>query len=514
MEENNCVHRRSTSEAKIALFRSLFRGREDLYSRRFVNYKTGLSGYAPACANEWLQGVCEKPRIKCARCQHQQFLPVTDDAVRRHLAGSDPDGREFVMGIYPMLLDESCFFLSIDLNKADWQDHASLFLATCRRLDLPAALERSRSGESAHIWFFFGESVPAMLARKLGSYVLTESMERAPGIGLDAYDRFCPSQDTLPLGSFGSLIALPLQKRAREVGNSVFLDDDLFPFSDQWAFLSSIRRMSRLEVEQVVGSAEGGRIVGVQHAMNQEEELAGAFAAPRRNRLPTIRTIDVLPSSLDIVFCNEILVEKQGLPPAVQDGLIRLAAFQNPEFARAQAMRLFTYGKPRIVSCAQEYPHHIGLPRGCLEQVVELLTDLNVLTDHPRRTLSRQTDRRHISRRAQTRPASRRGRNAGPRHGRAVLATTAFGKTVIGRMAYRETSRQHIGTRASAATAGSMGRAALDAIPPGLAEGRDRPDRRRDSKTNGCRRCRDRPELGSQGRRQGIREALWAAHRR
>ena len=157
MEKNNCVHRRSPSEAKIALFRSLFRGREDVYPRRFVNYKSGKSGYAPACANEWLQGICEKPRIKCASCQHQRFLPVTNDVVRQHLAGSDKDGREFVMGVYPTLLDESCFFLAIDLNKPAWQEHARAVVATCERLDLPVAIERSRSGLGGHVWFFFSE---------------------------------------------------------------------------------------------------------------------------------------------------------------------------------------------------------------------------------------------------------------------------------------------------------------------------------------------------------------------
>ena len=255
MEMNNGVHHRSPPEAKIALFRSLFRGREDVYPRRFVNYKTGKFGYAPACANEWLQGICEKPRIKCARCQHQRFLPLTDDVVRQHLAG-EVEGREFVVGVYPLLLDESCFFLTIDLNKPAWQEHARFVVSTCQRLDVPVAIERSRSGLGAHIWFFFSESIPAMLARKLGSYVLTESMEQAPDIGLDSYDRFCPNQDTLPLGSFGSLIALPLQKRPRKFGNSLFVDDALAPFQDQWAFMSSIRRMSRLEVEEVVGRAQ------------------------------------------------------------------------------------------------------------------------------------------------------------------------------------------------------------------------------------------------------------------
>src|SRR5262249_18950392 len=350
----------------------LFRGRDDVFPRRYVNYKTGRSGYAPACANEWLQGICEKPRVKCALCQHQRFLPLTDDDIRRHLTGNDDDGREFVLGVYPLLLDETCFFLAINLNKADWQEHATQFLATCRRLDLPAALERSRSGFDAHVWFFFSERVPAMLARKLGSYVLTETMALAPGIVLDSYDGFCPDQDTLPLKSFGSLIELPLQKRPRELGNSVFLDRGLAPFADQWAFLSSIGRMGRLDVEHVVRRAESrGCVVGVRRATTGEEEVAGASGVPRRHRRPHMEAVAALPAKLDLVICNEILIEKQGIPPALHNRLMRLAAFQNPEFQRAQAMRLSTYGKPRIVSCAQDYPHHIGLPRGCLDEILE-----------------------------------------------------------------------------------------------------------------------------------------------
>lgn len=210
---------------KVALFRSLFRGREDVYPRRFESRKTGKAGYAPACANEWVRGVCEKPKIKCAECPHRAFLPVTDEVVRWHLSGRDELGRAFVMGVYPMLLDETCLFLAVDFDKENWQADTGAFVATCRELDVPVALERSRSGNGAHVWFFFAEAVSASVARKLGSHILTETMERRPDLGLDSYDRLFPNQDTLPKGEFGNLIALPLQKRARERGNSVFLDE-------------------------------------------------------------------------------------------------------------------------------------------------------------------------------------------------------------------------------------------------------------------------------------------------
>ena len=198
------------------MFRSLFQGRNDVYPRRFENQRTGKSGYAPACGNEWVWGVCEKPRIKCAACSHQRFLPVTDDVIRWHLSGHDDTGRDFVMGVYPMLLDETCFFLAADLDKTHWQEDARAILETCQRMNLPAALERSRSGNGGHIWLFFEEAISAAMARKLGAHILTETMERRPDIGLESYDRFFPNQDTLPQGGFGNLIALPLQKQPRE----------------------------------------------------------------------------------------------------------------------------------------------------------------------------------------------------------------------------------------------------------------------------------------------------------
>jgi hypothetical protein len=274
------IGRHASAEEKIALFRSLFRGRDDVYPRRFESRKTGKSGYALACANEWVRGICEKPRIKCAECPHRRFLSLTHAVLRWHLSGRDDGGQPFVAGIYPMLLDETCFLLAVDFDKQHWSDDALAFLETCRAMDVPAALERSRSGRGGHVWLFFEDAVPAALARRLGSYVLTETMERHPAIGFDSYDRFFPSQDTLPQGGFGNLIALPLQRSARDRGNSVFIDDQLVPYADQWAFLSSLRKLDRHRIEQIVNEGERrGRIVGVRLPADEDD------AEPWRKRL-------------------------------------------------------------------------------------------------------------------------------------------------------------------------------------------------------------------------------------
>jgi hypothetical protein len=297
------VTNQSSQEAKIALFRSLFRGREDVYPKRFESLKTGKKGYQPVCRNEWVSGICEKPKIRCDDCAHRQLLPVTDDVVRNHLLGMDPQassGRDFTIGVYPMLSDETCWFLATDFDKASWQQDARAFLGTCKLFDVPAALERSRSGNGGHIWIFFSEPAPAALARKMGAFLLTQTIECRPEVGLDSYDRFFPSQDTLPKGGFGNLIALPLQKKPRENGNSLFLDEDLAPYQDQWAFLSSLRRMNRREVETIVGEVEKhDEFLGIRLPVTDEHDDQPWAAPPsRRHKGPPV--IGPLPEQIGI----------------------------------------------------------------------------------------------------------------------------------------------------------------------------------------------------------------------
>ena len=424
------VDNHSPPAAKIALFRSLFRGREDVYPRRFENRKTGKAGYAPACGNEWVRGVCEKPRIKCSDCPNRRFLPITDEVTAWHLSGRDVQGLDFVMGVYAMMQDESCFFLAVDFDREDWRRDAGAFLDSCRRLEVPAALERSRSGNGGHVWLFFEEAIPATLARKLGSHLLTETLEHRPEIGLNSYDRLFPNQDTLPRGGFGNLIALPLQKKARQKDNTVFLDHDFSPYADQWAFLDSIRRMSRGQVESLVQNAQAkGRIIGVRVAALDETNDSPWTAPPsRRRREPPLA--GPLPETLEVVLGDQIYISKASLVPGLRNRLVCLAAFQNPEFYRAQAMRLPTYDKPRIISCAEDHPQHLALPRGCLDDLMAMLAGLKIQ--------SRLRDERcggvplEVSFCGTLRPEQQAAVAALMQHDTGVLAaTTAFGKTVV-----------------------------------------------------------------------------------
>ena len=421
----NCeqVTERSPAREKVALFRSLFRGRDDVYPKRWENTRTRKSGYAPACSNEWKPQVCGKPRIKCGSCTNQAFLPVTDEAMVDHLRG------RHTLGVYPMMADNTCHFLAADFDKETWRKDAEAFLAACRSKGVPAALERSRSGNGGHVWIFFAEAVPAILARRLGAHLLTEAMENNPDIGFKSYDRLFPSQDTLPDGGFGNLIALPLQGGPRESGNSLFLDDEFEPFADQWAFLATVGRLSLAKTTAVVDEASRqGRVVGLRLPVEEEDEEPWTAPPSRRRSPPAIA--GALPERIDAVLGDQLYVPREGLPPGLVNRLIRLAAFQNPEFYRAQAMKRSTFGISRIVASAELLSHHIALPRGCLVAMEQLLDELGIAC-HVRdeRNAGRPLD---IAFLGELIPEQKAAAEALLAHETGVLAAaTGFGKTVV-----------------------------------------------------------------------------------
>ena len=420
----------SSTAAKIALFRSLFRGRQDVFPQRWDNAKTGKSGYSPVCGNEWVRGVCGKPQVKCGECPSQAFKPVTDEIIRAHLQGRLGSGQAgFTAGVYPMLPDDTCWFLAADFDKQSWMNDVTAFRDAAHAEGVPIAVERSRSGNGAHAWIFFVEPVHAAEARRLGALLITAAMDRSPDIGFDSYDRFFPSQDTMPAGGFGNLIALPLQAKPRESGNSVFVDDNFLPFADQWAYLSSIRRMPAKDVAALVATAsEQGRILRVRIPLTDNEDEPWAAPPSRRRSEPAID--GPLPKSIELVLGNCVYIDRANLPPVLVSRLIRIAAFQNPEFYAAQAMRLPTFGKPRIISCAELFPKQVALPRGCFDDVRDELGGLGVKTTlRDERQFGSPIDVQFCG---ELRPEQRQAAEALLKHDTGVLAaTTAFGKTVV-----------------------------------------------------------------------------------
>ena len=430
--ENASVTNASPSHEKVDLFRSLFAGRPDVFPLRWDNRKTGRSGYSPACANEWVKGICGKPKVKCGECLHQKFIPPDESVMEKHLRGGDGRSGDFVAGVYPLLSGDTCWFLAADFDKASWADDANALLETCRAKGVPAALERSRSGNGGHIWIFFSEPVSARVARQFGSVLITETMERRPEIGFASYDRLFPNQDIMPLGGFGNLIALPLQNTARKAGNSVFVDAGMRPYDDQWAYLSSLPRLSAAAVTKLVEAAElSGRILGVRMPVDDEQADEPWKMTPSRRS--TARRLDVpVPPTIKVTIADQIYIDRSELPSAMVAQLVRLAAFQNPEFYRAQAMRLPTFGKPRIVSCAELHPRHVALPRGSFDEVVGFLSDHGVRAelDDLREDGTRLPET--VCFRGELRQQQSRAFEALAEHDTGVLAaTTAFGKTVV-----------------------------------------------------------------------------------
>ena len=362
---------RLSTDEKVALFRRLFRGRTDVYPIRWESKTTGRSGYTPACANEWRAGVCEKPRIKCADCASRLLIPLSDAVIYDHLAG------EHTVGVYPLLEDDSCYFLAVDFDEAEWRGDARAFMQSCEELGVPTALEISRSAQGAHAWVFFASRVSARDARRLGTALISHTCARTRQLELTSYDRLFPNQDTMPKGGFGNLIALPLQKGSREKSCSVFVDAELRPYPDQWAFLASIQPMAINDIEPTILRATGG-VHPLDVTFIDDEDLATPW---KRESAPARKLAGPMPKSLTVTLANLVYFEKASLPQRLANRLIRLAAFQNPEFYKAQAMRTSVWDKPRVIGCAESYPQHIALPRGCLDAALSLLRANGIACD-------------------------------------------------------------------------------------------------------------------------------------
>ncbi len=366
----------SSNAEKVRLFRSLFAGREDVFACRYENAKKGTSGYSPYCQNQWGDGCILRQGKKCSECTVRNYLPLSDEVIRWHLRGKDANMKPFVMGCYPMAKDETVRFAVMDFDEAAWRRDTLTVVRKARALGLSAAVEKSRSGRGAHIWFFLQEPISAKTIRIVLTYVMTLVLEEHPEIGLDSYDRIIPNQDTMPKGGFGNLIALPLQAEPRATDNTVFVDDDWVPYRDQWAYLSSVRRNEKALIEDLARKATGeNRLLYSHGSRSIDGDRPWEFFLPLWSVGEAQKSPLTLPDIADvrIVLANRVYVEQKNLTPILRCKLIALASFVNPEFSKRQRMKYSVYGEPRVISRALNGDEYLQLPRGCFESVLKTL---------------------------------------------------------------------------------------------------------------------------------------------
>lgn len=410
-------------DERIRLFQSLFKGREDVFARRWFSKTTGKSGYQPVCINEWKQGICDKKKYRCAICPNRNFAPLTTQDMYRHLEGKDEYCCD-VVGLYAIMQDNNCAFLCADFDdkncKYGYKEDVLAYVGVCREWLIPYAIERSRSGNGAHVWIFFEAPLPASKARRLGNAILTEAMTRNGQMSFNSYDRFFPNQDYLPEGGFGNLVALPLQGQARRKQNSVFVDNDFLVYKDQWAFLYSLKKIQESTVDQLL-------------RLHYQEEL-GRLSMSSENKpwvtpLPQNITQEDFHAKVEIIKADKLYIPLKAVSAKVLNHLKRIAAFKNPEFYSKQALRLSTYAIPRIISCFDITNEYLAMPRGCEDATRSFLND-NAVTY----TITDKTNHGNkisVSFQGEEREEQLEAINALLPYTNGILhATTAFGKTV------------------------------------------------------------------------------------
>jgi superfamily II DNA or RNA helicase len=430
-EENKggySITKYASPEEKIALFMSLFRGRTDVYAKRCYSKKHGNGYYTPVCKNEWIKGVCYKTRTKCKDCDRRELLPLTKDVIDNHLRNKNENGVGIV-GIYPLLPDDTCLFLAIDFDEENWKKDVFVFRSLCNELNIPIYIERSRSGNGAHAWLFFEEPVSAASVRKLGNALLTKAMSVRHEIRFTSYDRMFPNQDFMPKGGFGNLIALPLQGGARKAGNSEFVDENFLSYPDQWAYLASIRKLSSEEITEWLSKLCTGDGLG---ELGNAEIDGDDVPKPWEGKKSEIKLENKdFPKTLTIIEANRLYISKKDVSQRALNRIKRLAAFPNPQFYKAQKIRMSTYGIPQIIYSLDETADYIGIPRGCRPSLIRLLDDSNVnYLFEDKRNKGKKIK---VNFNGTLREEQQSAADALLQHENGVLSVpTAFGKTVIG----------------------------------------------------------------------------------
>ena len=355
-----------SKEEKVKLFMNYFKGRDDTYPYLSIDKNNpNKKYYIPACANEWKYGICNKLVKKpCKTCKYKENKPLIYEVYEKHLTGK-------IIGIYPLLDDETCYFLAFDfddkLEEKNIKDDVLAFWSVCEEFNVPISVEKSRSGKGFHIWLFFSEKVKAIMARKLGSLLLSKTMEIRDNLKISSFDRMFPSQDFLPKGGYGNLIVLPFQKEPASYGNTLFINKYFMPYDNQWEYLKNIRKISNNDVFELIKILSNNTIDVSHEDLNIKKEIKNK----RKSNFE-------FPKSLDIILDDMIYIDKKNLSAGVKNCFRRLASFANPEFYKKQRLRLSTYNIPMVIDCSSVDDRYIKLPRGTYEYLLDICNEKNI----------------------------------------------------------------------------------------------------------------------------------------
>jgi superfamily II DNA or RNA helicase len=372
-EDDHSVQADNLRKLHIVIER--FKGRFDVYAQIVpATLKNEKPTYQPACANDHIPLLCRKPHITCGDCENKKPLKLTEDKLRKHLRG------DLTLGIYPIKTDNTCDFIAIDFDKDGWREDVQAFRTTCQMFDLPVGIEISRSGKGAHAWFFFSESIPAIRARKLGFSLLALTSERLGDFKLASFDRIIPNQDELlrekdGTPKIGTLIALPLQFHRRQVGCSVFVDEQMNPYEDQFEYLDALGWLSFDDVERTIDSVTAFIGKDESNFLFNEKNLNKVMKA---NALFSEHLATKLPKSITVRIEDVIYIPRKLLPVTVQSKLRKTACFTNNLFFIRKSQGFNTWNTPRTIDCSSINDNDIMIPRGCKDEMMAIFDSYKI----------------------------------------------------------------------------------------------------------------------------------------
>lgn len=384
------IHREIT-EIDANFFFSMFWGRTDVYAKRTVKKATGEVNYYPQCYNFWKPG-CPRvtgSKIKCRDCKKQAYKNLQKEQITAHLRGNAEDATD-VIGIYPLLPDNTCRFLVFDFDNHDkdaekhdfanvdehWKEEVDTLRKICELNEIDVLVERSRSGQGAHLWIFFQKPIEAALARKFGNSLLQKGAETVNLKSFRYYDRMLLAQDSLPTGRLGNLIALPLQGQALKEGNSAFVDADWNAYHDQWKILLSKQKLTKEFVETKIKEWKLGHACIIA----ESAEIFGEENGTPWDKRNGFSKEDV-GGVLHLILSDGIYIATDNLKPRLQNQIRRLAAFSNPVFYKNQTMGLSNFANARYIYLGSDEEGCIKIPRGLLETLTKQCDKAGIVYD-------------------------------------------------------------------------------------------------------------------------------------